>query len=211
MNSVHLIGSVYAMSIVERREREKEHMRRLILDTAMKLFIEEGYENVSIRRIAEKIEYSPATIYLYYKDKDEILYRLHEDGFTELIKRQKTTLSIKQPLERLHRLCEIYISFALKNREYYNLMFIMKAPMRKLNKEWPCGYDSYKILRQTVEECIQAGKLPAANLDAATIAMWSFVHGFASLIIRGRLRMVPEEQLSAIIKEVMEFNRKLQG
>ena len=199
------------MGIAERRKREKENMRRLILDTAIKLFIEEGYENVSIRRIAEKIEYSPATIYLYYKDKDEILYRLHENGFIELTKRQRTALSIKDPLQRLNKLGDIYITFALENPEYYNLMFIMKSPMKKSETEWPCGYESYNILHETVKDCVEAGKFEAPNLDAATIALWSFVHGFASLIIRDRLRMVPKEQLEFMIKEVMEFNRKLKS
>ena len=58
------------MGINERKQREKEVMRGSILDTAMKLFLEEGFQNVSIRRIAEKIEYSPATIYLYFRNKD---------------------------------------------------------------------------------------------------------------------------------------------
>jgi AcrR family transcriptional regulator len=70
-----------AMGIVERRQREKQQMRRQILDTAMDLFIENGYEEVSIRRIADHIEYSPATIYLYFQDKDDILFVLHEEGF----------------------------------------------------------------------------------------------------------------------------------
>ncbi|MBI5233035.1 MAG: helix-turn-helix transcriptional regulator [Deltaproteobacteria bacterium] len=62
------------MGISERREKEKKEMRGLILETAMELFLDEGFENVSLRRRADKIEYSPATIYLYYKDKDEILF-----------------------------------------------------------------------------------------------------------------------------------------
>ena len=98
------------MGIAERRERDKQTMRRMILDTAMKLFVEDGYEQVSIRKIAENIEYSPATIYLYFKDKDEIFYGLHGEGFDKLLKRQQTTSSIEDPVERLHRLCEIYAS-----------------------------------------------------------------------------------------------------
>jgi AcrR family transcriptional regulator len=61
------------MGIKERKELEKQKMRKLILDNAMKLFLEKGFENITIRHIAEKIEYSPATIYLYFKDKDEIM------------------------------------------------------------------------------------------------------------------------------------------
>ena len=77
------------MGIFERKERDKQGMRKLILDSAMSLFLEEGFGNVSIRRIAESIEYSPATIYLYFRDKDEILFALHNEGFEELFRRQK--------------------------------------------------------------------------------------------------------------------------
>ncbi|MBK7338149.1 MAG: helix-turn-helix transcriptional regulator [Saprospirales bacterium] len=61
------------MGINERKEREKVELRGLILKGAMEVFLEEGFENTSIRRIAERVEYSPGTIYVYFKDKDEIL------------------------------------------------------------------------------------------------------------------------------------------
>ncbi|HEY9245546.1 MAG TPA: helix-turn-helix domain-containing protein, partial [Candidatus Methanoperedens sp.] len=72
------------MGIKERKELEKQEMRKLILDTAMRLILEKGFENVTIRHIAEEIEYSPATIYLYFKDKDDIIYTLHREGFEKL-------------------------------------------------------------------------------------------------------------------------------
>ncbi|HYQ86264.1 MAG TPA: helix-turn-helix domain-containing protein, partial [Bacteroidota bacterium] len=71
------------MTVAARKMREKEEMKTLVLETAMKLFLDEGFGNVSIRRIAENIDYSPATIYLYFKDKDEILFALHSAGFEE--------------------------------------------------------------------------------------------------------------------------------
>ena len=69
------------MGIAERKEREKQEMRTLILSTATNLFVERGYDSVSMRNIAEAMEYSPATIYLYFKDKNELLYTLSEEGF----------------------------------------------------------------------------------------------------------------------------------
>ena len=57
------------MGIKERRERQKEHLREEILEAARELFLKEGVENVSMRAIAKRIEYSPTTIYLYFKDK----------------------------------------------------------------------------------------------------------------------------------------------
>src|SRR5215475_9852537 len=69
------------MGIKERQERDREAVRRSILDAARELFVSEGYRNVSIRKIAEKIEYSPAAIYGYFPSKDDIFYALAEEGF----------------------------------------------------------------------------------------------------------------------------------
>ena len=74
------------MGISDRKEREKEEMRRRILESAKKLFLELGYEKTSVRAIAEDIEYSPATIYLYFKDKNELLFALHQEAFIEFSK-----------------------------------------------------------------------------------------------------------------------------
>ena len=72
------------MGIVERKEKQKLEIKKMILEASMKLFVEEGFENVSIRKIAELIEYSPTTVYLYFKDKNEILFNLHDIGFQML-------------------------------------------------------------------------------------------------------------------------------
>src|SRR6476620_8812380 len=69
------------MGIKERHERDREAVRRSILDAARELFVTEGYENVSIRKIAERIEYSPAAIYGYFPSKDDIFFALAEEGF----------------------------------------------------------------------------------------------------------------------------------
>jgi len=196
------------MGTIERREREKRDMKGLILKTAMRLFLEEGFEKVTIRRIAEEIEYSPATIYLYFADKDEILFALHEQGFEKLHKLQQTVLSIKDPLERLRRHGKVYITFALKQPEYYDLMFIMRSAARKLkeDEEWTAGRRSYELLKENVGKCIEAGYLPGGDLDIAAFSVWSLVHGIVSLIIRGRCSMFPQEHLAAIAEGALEYS-----
>lgn len=195
------------MGISERREKEKKEMRGLILETAMKLFLEEGVDNVSLRRIADKIEYSPATIYLYFKDKDEILFALHEEGFEKLYALQQTTLDIKDPLKRLWKQGELYIKFGLENPEYYNLMFIMRSPAKKIcvEQKWDTGLRSYSFLQENVAECMQAGLLPKTDVAVATFSFWSHVHGIVSLIIRERCIMIPEQHLPAFVKGALDF------
>lgn len=195
------------MGIPERREREKLKMRDLILDEAMKLFLSEGFEKVTIRRIAERIEYSPATIYLHFKDKDDILFALHREGFEELYKRQQAVLAIKDPLKRLRRHGETYLSFALEKPEYYDLMFIKRNPIRKIReqKEWDIGFRSYEFLKKNVEDCMKARQLPRTDVDVAAFSLWAHVHGIASLIIRDRCIMFPEKHLKGMVKGALDF------
>jgi len=183
------------MGINERKEREKLQMRNLILNAAMHLFLEEGFHNVSIRRLAEKIEYSPGTIYLYFKDKDEILRALHDRAFEELFRRQQTAASIKDPLERLKRQGRLYVQFAQEHRQHYDLMFIMRGPVRNLKgpEDWDMGKRAYEFLRSNVQECIDAGYFRGFDTDVVTFGMWACVHGIASLIVRDRCMCPPAE------------------
>src|ERR1700742_3438784 len=108
------------MGIAERKEKQKIEIRKSILEASMKLFVEEGFSNVTIRRIAEIIEYSPTTVYLYFKDKDEIFYSLHDIGFQKMEEMNRDLATINNPLLRLHKMGENYIEFGMSNPEFYN-------------------------------------------------------------------------------------------
>jgi AcrR family transcriptional regulator len=194
------------MGITERKQQEKSEMRGLILKTAMNLFLEKGFENITIRNIAEKIEYSPATIYLYFKNKDEILYTLRKEGFEKLFEHQKSSLKLDDPLKRLHKHGEAYIQFALENPEYYDLMFMMRGPVetQEIN-DCDIGLASYELLKTNMKECMNEGLFPRTNIDVAAFSLWSYVHGIASLIIRGRGIMFPEERINYIVEEALNF------
>src|SRR5215208_8327196 len=105
-----------------RRAREKEALRQDILDAARELFVKEGYENVSMRRIAEKIEYSPTTIYLYFEDKTALFFAICEETFARL-SRQLAAIAVEctDPVERLYRGCRSYVDFGLKHPNHYKL------------------------------------------------------------------------------------------
>ena len=115
------------MGIEERKQREKEHMRRLILDAAKEIFLEKGYYQTSLRNIADKIEYSAGTIYLYFKEKDEIFLELHNEAFGQLLQQMAPLQAVRDPYERLIAMGRIYMHFALNNKDLYDLMFIMSA------------------------------------------------------------------------------------
>lgn len=195
------------MGTKERRATEIKQMQDLILRTAMQLFLEKGFGNVSLRRIAEKIQYSPATIYRYYRDKDEILFALHSLGFEKLFKRQQSIRSVRDPWERLREHGRHYVGFAIENPEFYDLMFIMRGPAKtiEMKDKWEAGLRSYELLRNDIQECIEKEYLQKTDVDVATFAFWSLAHGVVSLLIRNRCIMFPGEQMPHIIEGALDF------
>lgn len=172
----------------ERREREKQDLRRKILDTARELFVREGYDAVSMRRIAQKIEYSPTAIYLHFKDKESLFAELCSNDFRRLAQTFLSIAEIKDPVERLRRIGRTYLDFALEYPNHYRLMFMTPHPENHKPDEITKGNpeeDAYAFLKQTVEEALKAGKFRSElkNADLIAQTMWAGVHGVASLQI----------------------------
>ena len=194
------------MGITERKEKQKLEIRKAILDASMKLFVEQGFENVSIRKIADLIEYSPTTVYLYFKDKNEILYNLHEIGFQKMAEYMADLFTIKNPLVRLHKMGEYYIKFGLENPAFYDLMFILQAPMEALagmvNCEWKSGEGILDRLRETLQECMDKNLIVKGDVDAMAMPIWGMVHGMVSLAIRNRFeKVVTHDQIAPMMSK----------
>lgn len=196
------------MGISERREREKQEMRDRIIAASMKMFVEEGYEKTSIRNIAEKIEYSPATIYLYYKDKDELLYDVQGQAFEKLLQEFKEHITSKNPFKRLEQLCETYVRFGLEHQELYALMFIIRAPMNVIDEkeQWANGESAFDFLVDCVKECIDKGLLRYTDIAAATLSIWAMGHGLVSLNVcyRYKVMKLGEEEMGPIIQSAIK-------
>jgi len=191
------------MGIAERKEREKQQMKQAILDAAMRLFVEEGMEKTSIRKIAQRIEYSPATIYLYFADKNAIFYELHTMAFTQFRDEIQRGAFVKDPYERLRFLGRNYIEFGLKNPEKYDLMFILRSPMNHLHKEedenWVVGSAAFRFLEMTVKECLEAGRIRPGDPAGIAYNLWAYVHGICCLVIRDRMKMYEENNLEILL------------
>ncbi len=188
------------MGINERKEKQKAELKHLILEASVKLFSEHGYEGFSMRKIADMIEYSPTTVYLYFKDKNEILFELHEIGFKKFEETNKDLLTIKNPLLRLHKMGENYIKFGLDNPDYYDLMFLLPAPIEfidQVNKiEWNGGDRALTSLRAIIQECIDKKMIKSGNVYAMALGIWSLVHGLVSLYIRRRSdKLISKEEI----------------
>jgi AcrR family transcriptional regulator len=184
------------MTIASRKERQKEELRTKILQTAKQLFMEHGFEHVSIRNIADRIEYSPTTIYLYFKDKDDIFYALHLEGFILLNQYFRALEHVADPFERLKAISRAYINFAIENGEFYDLMFIIRSPINALHKEgdakWEEGKRAFGFLINTINECMKKGYFQGMDPEVLAFTVWSMVHGVCSLEIRNRCDVVSE-------------------
>ena len=189
-----------SVGISERKEKQKVEIRKMILQASMKLFTNEGFDKVSIRKIADIIEYSPTTIYLYFKDKNEILFELCEEGFIKFESLNKNLPEIKNPLTRLHKMGENYVGFGLQYPEYYDLMFIQNAPMDKLAEmndgKWIHGDRALELLRSIIKECMTQKIIKKGDVDSVTMAVWGMVHGLVSLAIRKRfVKLVGQDKV----------------
>lgn len=175
------------MGIQERKERERANMRRLILETANSLFISKGFDNISIRNIAKIIEYSPATIYLYFKDKEEIIFSLRNTFIEDLLKQLEEFSFIKDHISRLKNLANSWFDFAINNPEKYELIFIKHGKLKD---------DAiYLYVQDLISNCMNANLLYRMPIKEATTMIISFLHGLSQLALRDKLDIPTKSEL----------------
>jgi AcrR family transcriptional regulator len=182
------------MGIKERQERDREAVRRSILDAARELFVAEGFQNVSIRKIAERIEYSPAAIYGYFPSKDDIFFELAEEGFRLLgdpaAVRDDPGLKDAPPLERVRAVFWRLYEFSRDHPQYFALIFVDRSVPR-ISREYERFAFARDRKRHIVEElqaCIDAGELPTTlNTGVAMRTLMVGVLGVAVLRLSDRL------------------------
>jgi AcrR family transcriptional regulator len=199
------------MGVLERREREKQELRQQILDTARTLFAREGYESVTMRKIADAIEYSPTAIYLYFKDKDQLMNELCRADFLTLAREFQKIAQVRDPIERLKKTGLSYVEFGLRYPNHYRLMFMTPHPPHTPEMEADKGnpeQDAYAFLKVIIGQCIEAGLFRAefSEVEAVSQILWASVHGIVSLqIAKGCetwVEWVPVQRLAGMLIEM---------
>ena len=189
------------MSISNRREKEREDLHRSILSAAREVFLEKGYDQTSIRNIAQKIDYSPTTIYLYFKDKDAIFYALHSEGFQILGSQMEVLFNVEDPFQRLIEMGRIYMKFAKENPDFYDLMFVQIAPMASLDEQrWEEGESSFEGLKVTIRQCMEQGILNFKDEEVGAFLVWSAMHGMCILTAKERCMVISEKLQDDIVE-----------
>ena len=196
-----------------RRTREKDQVRKKILAAARELFVERGYDAVSMRQVAQKIEYTPTAIYFHFKDKQDLINQCCAEEFLTLAKAFQHLLAIQDPVLRLKKMGMQYVEFGLRNPNHYRLLFMTphphQAPERnKIIRRGDASEDAYEILRSTILQCIAEGRFSKRYQDPelASQVVWSCVHGFTSLYMaRAHDPWIPWRPFQEIANAVLDL------
>ena len=175
------------MGVKEKRAKYKEEFRREILDAARELFINEGYEKFSMRRLAEKIDYSATTIYLYFKDKDDLLFAICEEFFAHLSAQLNHIRSVSHdPIETLRQALLYLMEFGLKNPNQYKVIFFTKSvygTREELVEKESMARNTYFVFKEIVQDCINAGKLQEIEVDIIVDTLAIASHGLITMAL----------------------------
>ena len=192
------------MGTKERQDRERQAVTASILDAARDLFVAEGYQSVSIRKIAERIEYSPAAIYSYFASKDDIFLALAEEGFHRLDEKVRSAMKTGDPLEDVRANWWAFYEFSQEQPAYFQLMFVDRSVPR-VTQQW----EGFELLQQmlnnavtAIQRAIDAGQLPTTlSPNVAMHMLWAALIGPAVVGIRHRL--ASGEDYDALARDVL--------
>lgn len=171
----------------KRREEQKSGTREVIHRAAADLLVESGYAEFSLRKLAARIGYTPTTIYRYFKDKDELIVSVLQEGFAELQRSLAAAAAAKRdPFERMDAIGRAYMRFGLDHPVLYRVMFMQRCdvwqkdsgPGKSLE-----GDDAFGVLVRTVHECVATGRTRSRDVEGMALASWSLVHGAVALAL----------------------------
>lgn len=176
------------MGVKEKRAKYKEEFRREILDSAREIFITDGYDGFSMRKLAGKIDYSPTTIYLYFKNKDELLFAICEEFFTNFLAELNNIRSVSQdPMETLHQAFLYLIEFGLRNPNQYKAIFFSKRHIYGTREEFvereSMARKTYLVFKEIIQDCIKAGRFRELDDEIIVSALAITSHGLVTTIL----------------------------
>ena len=194
------------MGTKERQDRERQAVTASILTAARDLFVAEGYQSVSIRKIAERIEYSPAAIYSYFASKDDIFLALAAEGFHRLDEKVQAAMKTDDPIENVRACWWAFYEFSQEQPAYFELMFVDRSVPR-ITQEW----EGFEFLQQmlnnavgAIQKAIDAGAFPRTlSPNAAMHTLWAALIGPGVVGIRHRL--ASGEDYDALARDVLNI------
>ena len=176
------------MGFIEKRAKHKEELRREILDSAREIFIHDGYEGFSMRKLAKKIDYSPTTIYIYFKNKDDLLFAICEEFFANFFAELNHIRSVSQdPVKTLRQAFLYLIDFGLKNPNQYKVIFFSKSDIygtpEEFVKKESMARNTYLVFKEMIRDCVKAGRLVEPDVDVVAPVLATASHGLVTMIL----------------------------
>jgi len=174
------------MGTAERREREKKDLREKILRAARELLVKKGYEAVTMREIAKRIEYSATALYQHFADKESLVRELCREDFAAFAQHFIAEVATSgDPVERMARAGLTYLGFAEQYPEHYRLMFMTElppTPPEEGERNDPAR-NAYVFVRSLIDELMRGGYLrkDLTDVDLVAQTVWAGVHGAAAL------------------------------
>ena len=188
----------------ERQVRKQEEIRNIILEAARDIITHEGMKGLSIRKITNAIEYSPAIIYHYFKDKNEIVETIMEEGYKRILNSLKmVNRNEKQPENEIKEMYFNYIKAALDNQDEYMAIMLNDDPIIKqrtaiLKKGISESSMTMRLLCDTLKSGIDQGRFAACDVELTAQIMWTSAFGLIiKLIIE---KDIPEQQMNDLIE-----------
>ncbi len=193
---------------------ENGDLRRRILDTARHLLVQEGYQDLSMRKIANAIGYSATSIYLYFDSKDALLHTLIHEGMMGLRDQLKETAAQHPdaPVGRLRALCRCFVDFGLENPEYYEIMFQLRP--ERMERYPPEKYrearENLDFFARALEEGVEEGIFEVDDIKVSASTVWASLHGTISLLLADRVdvRIEPDTFIDTAIRQAIRGFRR---
>lgn len=177
------------MGVTERRARQKALLRQDILDAARDILVREGYDGLSMRKVAEKIDYSPTAIYLHFKDRDDLVFSVCEEVMSGLVRElQSVVRNHADPLVALEKGLRRYVDFGLSHPQHYLAAFVIPHDHahqagEPFERKGTMGLEAFGFLPRLVGECVRQKKLNKVDVEMVSRALWAGIHGITSLLI----------------------------
>jgi AcrR family transcriptional regulator len=197
------------MGITERKSREKQALRERILDASRRIVMREGFGALSMRKIADAIEYSPATLYLHFQNRDEIARALCTEGYAQLLASLMPHAALADPAERLKALWRAYVAFGVEHPESYRLIFMedptyLSAAFESAAQDGEdTGDVAFRLVADAFDQLKLQGRMPAASdSGVCTEALWATMHGIVAL--RLTCPVFPRAPLDVVVNAALD-------
>lgn len=196
------------MGSKERIARQKEETRTNILDAALEIVKEDGWQALSMRKIADRIEYTAPIIYEYFENKEGILFELTRQGYIILGQEiRKATEQETDPAKQLEVMWIAYWNFAFTHKELYQLMYGVEINCCYRKNEFPEAELSLNLFFEKIREVMTDEEPDKDLVFRKFYTFWSVIHGLISinLVNRGRGQEMNQQILQDAIKGIIKY------